>query len=160
PDKNHVWVGWPGITVPDEWRNQLKQTASSQFSAHPVFLSESDMENFYHGFCNKTIWPLFHYFPTYAYYDEQYWNQYVEVTRIFCDAVLEIARPDDVLWVHDYHLMLLPQMLREKLPNNRIGFFLHIPFPSFEIYRLIPGRWRRAILQGLLGADVIGFHTA
>lgn len=117
------------------------------------------MEKFYHGFCNRTIWPLFHYFPSLAVYDEDYWTTYVQVNEEFCNEILKIIEPGDVVWVHDYHLMLLPRMLRDKAPNNAIGFFLHIPFPSYEIFRLLPSRWRKAILEGLLGADLIGFHT-
>lgn len=156
---DYIWVGWPGLDVPEEWKTQLQSKAAAEFQAHPVFLAELAMEKFYHGFCNKTIWPLFHYFPSFAFYEEDYWQVYKEVNRTFCDAVLEVAKPDDVIWVHDYHLMLLPQMLREKLPDNPIGFFLHIPFPSYELYRLLPGRWRAEILEGLLGADLVGFHT-
>ncbi len=154
-----VWVGWPGSTIPDEVRDEVRSKALSEFSSCPVFLSEQDVENFYQGFCNETIWPLFHYFPNYARYDEAYWEQYRKVNESFSVTLLEAIRPDDTVWIHDYHLMLLPHLLRKALPNLRIGFFLHIPFPQFEIFRLIPGKWRRAILEGLLGADLIGFHT-
>lgn len=155
---DHIWVGWPGITVDNELKNELRSKALTEFHAYPIFLSEKSMEKFYHGFCNKTIWPLFHYFPSYAIYDEEYWKNYKHVNETFCDAVMEIIKPDDVVWIHDYHLMLLPKLLREKVPNP-IGFFLHIPFPAFEIFRLLPGKWRRSILEGILGADIIGFHT-
>ena len=117
------------------------------------------MENFYHGFCNKTIWPLFHYFTTYAEYEKEYWLTYKRVNQIFFDALLKILREDDTIWIHDYHLMLLPQMIREKFPASKIGFFLHIPFPTFEVFRLLPGAWRQEILRGILGADLVGFHT-
>lgn len=116
------------------------------------------MEKFYYGSCNKTIWPLFHYFPSYAIYDEEYWSYYKQVNETFCDTVMEIIKTDDVVWVHDYHLMLLPKLLRKKV-SNPIGFFLHIPFPSFEIFWPLPRKWRTEILEGLLGADLIGFHT-
>ncbi|MBP1624959.1 MAG: UDP-forming alpha,alpha-trehalose-phosphate synthase, partial [Acidobacteria bacterium] len=114
---------------------------------------------FYWGFCNKTIWPLFHYFPSYTSYEEEFWQTYQRVNQKFCDALLEFLKPQDVVWVQDYHLMLLPRMLREKAPQVPVGFFLHIPFPSFEIFRLLPPRWRRDLLEGLLGADLVGFHT-
>ena len=159
-DSRYVWVGWPGMTIPEEWKERLQEKALWEYSAHPVFLKEDEMENFYHGFCNKTIWPLFHYFPQYCIYEEEYWKNYKDVTQVFCDAVLEIARPDDVIWIHDYHLLLLPGLLRKKLPGHKIGFFLHIPFPSYEIFRAIPGQWRRELLEGMLGSDLIGFHTA
>ncbi|CAG0947373.1 trehalose 6-phosphate synthase/phosphatase [Anaerolineae bacterium] len=155
---DYVWIGWLGATVDDSKREELK-TKAQEFRAHPVFLSEEAMDKFYLGFCNKTIWPLFHYFPTYAVYDQTYWSQYEQVNRVFCDAVMEILKPGDVVWIHDYHLMLLPRMLRERAAETSIGFFLHIPFPSYEIFRLLPGSWRKDILNGLLGADLIGFHT-
>jgi trehalose 6-phosphate synthase/phosphatase len=158
-DFDYVWVGWPGATVKDQKKEQLKSALISEFKAYPVFLSEKAMEKFYHGFCNRTIWPLFHYFPSYAVYDEDYWNNYKEVNEEFCKEILKILEPGDVVWIHDYHLMLLPKMLRDKAPEAVIGFFLHIPFPSYEVYRLLPSRWRKAILEGMLGADLIGFHT-
>jgi trehalose 6-phosphate synthase/phosphatase len=155
----YVWVGWPGSTIKDEIRDEVRSKALSEYGCYPVFLSEQDLENFYQGFCNETIWPLFHYFPNYARYDEVYWEQYRKVNESFSATLLEAIRPDDTVWIHDYHLMLLPHLLRKALPKIRIGFFLHIPFPQFEIFRLIPGKWRREILQGLLGANLIGFHT-
>jgi len=156
---DYIWIGWPGTTVRGQKKEQLSLKLATQFKAGPVFLTEAAMEKFYHGFCNRTIWPLFHYFPAHAVYDEDYWINYKQVNEIFCSEILKILRPGDVIWVHDYHLMLLPKLLREKAPDTAIGFFLHIPFPSFEVFRLLPSRWRRAILEGLLGADLIGFHT-
>lgn len=154
----YIWVGWPGSSISDENKEKLKlKLAESR--AYPVFISEDTMEKFYHGFCNKTLWPLFHYFPSYTIYAEDYWLHYKKVNETFCDAITEIAKPEDVVWIHDYHLMLLPRLLREKKPDLPIGFFLHIPFPTFEIFRLLPGKWRSEILNGILGADLIGFHT-
>ncbi|MEO0114059.1 MAG: bifunctional alpha,alpha-trehalose-phosphate synthase (UDP-forming)/trehalose-phosphatase [candidate division WOR-3 bacterium] len=158
-ETEYIWIGWPGITVDDKNKEELKTLALKQFSAYPVFLTEDEMDKFYQGFCNKTIWPLFHYFPTYAVYEENYWSSYQRVNEIFGKAILEIIKPDDTVWIHDYHLMLLPKLLREQFPIVPIGFFLHIPFPSFEIFRLLPKTWRQEILNGLLGADLIGFHT-
>ncbi len=155
----YIWIGWPGIAVDDKTKAKLRVTALTRFHAYPVFLSTNAMDKFYHGFCNKTIWPLFHYFPTFVDYDESNWNQYKIVNETFCEAVTKIVKPDDIIWIHDYHLMLLPKLLKEKMPDVPIGFFLHIPFPSFEIFRLLPGIWRREILEGILGADLIGFHT-
>ncbi|OIP26258.1 MAG: bifunctional alpha,alpha-trehalose-phosphate synthase (UDP-forming)/trehalose-phosphatase [Dehalococcoidia bacterium CG2_30_46_19] len=154
----YIWVAWPGSSISDENKEKLKLKLA-EFRAYPVFISEDTMEKFYHGFCNKTLWPLFHYFPSYAMYDEDYWLHYKKVNETFCDAITEITKPEDVVWIHDYHLMLLPKLLREKRPNLPIGFFLHIPFPTFEIFRLLPGKWRSEILNGILGADLIGFHT-
>lgn len=157
PAMEVVWIGWPGNSVDDE------ETAAAEilekFGVQSVFLSEQVMENFYEGFCNKTIWPLFHYFPVLTSYNKEYWDEYVFVNKLFSKVILKFYRPGDVLWIHDYHLMLLPALLRNKLPDASIGFFLHIPFPSYEVFRLLPREWRKKILEGLFGADLIGFHT-
>ncbi|TVR73850.1 MAG: bifunctional alpha,alpha-trehalose-phosphate synthase (UDP-forming)/trehalose-phosphatase [Marinilabiliales bacterium] len=154
----YLWLGWPGISVKKRHRELVSDKINSGFKASPVFLSEKLMDKVYLGFCNKTIWPLFHYFPSYTVFDSEYWDQYKRVNRIFRDELLSIIQPDDIIWVHDYHLMLLPELLREKVANP-IGFFLHIPFPAYEIYRLLPDESRSGILRGLMGADLIGFHT-
>ncbi|MCH7761034.1 bifunctional alpha,alpha-trehalose-phosphate synthase (UDP-forming)/trehalose-phosphatase [candidate division TA06 bacterium] len=154
-----LWVGWPGSVIEEKRREELKQKARAEFNAYPVFLPENVVGKYYNGFCNKTIWPLFHYFPSKTVYDESFWTSYKRVNETFCETLLEVIQPNDVVWIHDFHLMLLPNLLREKVPDLPIGFFLHIPYPSFEIFRLLPGRWRREILEGLLGADLIGFHT-
>jgi trehalose 6-phosphate synthase/phosphatase len=158
-DNEYLWVGWPGSTISDNLQPTVKERALAEHRAYPVFLTEEEIENFYQGFCNKTIWPLFHYFPSYANYTQEYYEHYVRVNRTFSEALGEVVRPGDMVWVHDYHLMFLPRLLRERFPTAGIGFFLHIPFPDYEIFRLLPGRWRKEILQGLLGADLIGFHT-
>jgi len=159
PDFRHVWIGWPGATVEPQHQLDVVKHLRTNYHAHPVFLSELTMEKFYHGFCNSTIWPLFHYFPGSMICEEEYWPHYVEVNRLFCSAVLDIMEPGDAVWIHDYQLMLLPAMLREHKPDLAIGFFLHIPFPDFEVYRLLPKEWKIGILEGLLGANLIGFHT-
>lgn len=155
----HIWLGWPGNPVPEALKDRVRSRALSECGSYPVFLSQLDMEQFYWGFCNKTIWPLFHYFPTHVCYEEGFWKRYRRVNELFCDAVMEFLEPQDFVWVHDYHLMLLPRLLKEKAPQNLIGFFLHIPFPSFELFRLLPPNWRRDLLAGILGADLVGFHT-
>jgi trehalose 6-phosphate synthase/phosphatase len=155
--RDSVWVGWAGEMDGQADRDTVKQKLKKRFNCHPVFLSAGDVEKYYEGFSNKTIWPLFHYFPQYTAYDNTYYEAYVEVNRVFGEEITRMARPDEIIWVHDYHLMLLPGILRERLPDATIGFFLHIPFPSYELFRLLP--WRRELLTGLLGADLIGFHT-
>jgi len=155
-----IWVGWVGISSErfnEKERKIIKTKLIREFSCYPVLLTQKDVDLYYNGFCNKTIWPLFHYFIQYAIFDKKLWDAYKRVNEIFCDIISEIANANDIIWIHDYHLMLLPELIREKLPDAKIGFFLHIPFPSFEIFRLLP--WRREILDGLLGADLIGFHT-
>lgn len=151
------WVGWPGVDTEDvEVQQNITQKLERE-NIHPLFLTAEDVELFYEGFSNNTIWPLFHYFTRYVEYNHQTWERYVEVNKKFHDAVMKIAQPNDVIWVQDYHLMLLPAMLRKDLPDTQIGYFLHIPFPSFELFRTLP--WRKEILEGMLGADLIGFHT-
>lgn len=159
PSPEHVWVGWPGSNVEAPLREELKKEARARFQSYPVFLSEEEMDQFYLGFCNATIWPLFHYFPSFTVYRANFWEQYKRVNEVFCETLLEVVREDDLVWIHDYHLMLLPRMLKAKAPHLSVGFFLHIPFPSFEVFRLLPGKWRREILEGLVGSDLIGFHT-
>jgi trehalose 6-phosphate synthase/phosphatase len=156
---DYIWLGWPGSTIEEKYRKNLKRELLDKHHCYPVFLSDKEMDNFYEGFCNDTLWPLFHYFPSYTIYNEEYWSYYRKANATFFNALMEIVKPDDVVWIHDYHLMLLPGLLRNKLQNISIGFFLHIPFPSFEIYRLLPNTWRREILEGLLASDLIGFHT-
>ena len=154
-----MWIGWPGINAErlnKKGKEEVKVSLAEE-DCHPVFLSKREVENYYYGFSNKTIWPLFHYFTQYTTYNQNLWNAYKRVNESFCNAVLEVAGPKDTIWIHDYHLMLLPELIREKLPRATIGFFLHIPFPSFEVFRLLP--WREHVLNGLLGADLIGFHT-
>jgi trehalose 6-phosphate synthase/phosphatase len=153
-----LWVGWPGAPFAAEKQEEVSGLCRER-GAHPVFLSEADQELYYEGFCNNTIWPLFHYFPLYATYDQEAWEAYVRVNQAFADEIADLAAADDTIWIHDYHFLLLPAMLRQKRPRQRIGFFLHIPFPSYELFRLLAAPWRNAILNGLLGADLIGFHT-
>jgi trehalose 6-phosphate synthase/phosphatase len=153
------WIGWSGLH-----EGQLDETLSQKIREQAwkdkcvtVSLTENDVENYYFGLSNKTIWPLFHYFLEYVDYDPKQWDSYVEVNQKFANTILENAEPGDKVWIHDYQLLLLPKMLRDKNPNLSIAFFLHIPFPSFEILRTFPRR--NEVLEGLLGSDLIGFHT-
>ncbi|MEX0966437.1 MAG: bifunctional alpha,alpha-trehalose-phosphate synthase (UDP-forming)/trehalose-phosphatase [Bacteroidia bacterium] len=150
------WVGWPGIATTTK-KEEREVSEKMGDSYHAVFMSRSEVKNYYQGFSNETIWPLFHCFTGFVDYDKAYWESYKKVNQRFCDKVAEVASEGDIIWVQDYHLMLLPEMLRQRLPNNPIGFFLHIPFPSYELFRTLP--WRNEILEGLLGADLVGFHT-
>ncbi len=154
-----AWIGWPGLPeskiTPEDEKQIVKNLAVE--SCRPVFLSGNEIDQYYHGFSNKTVWPLFHYFPLYADYKKNYWAVYQRVNEKFCQAALEVAEANDEIWIHDYHLLLLPALIKERLPSVSVGFFLHIPFPSFEIFRLLP--WREELLRGMLGADLVGFHT-
>ncbi|OPL10807.1 MAG: trehalose-6-phosphate synthase [Firmicutes bacterium ML8_F2] len=156
--QNGLWVGWPGIKPGSQKsKSEIENILRSDYNCLPVFLSDAELKKYYYGFSNRTLWPLFHYFSTYCTYDPSEWETYKYVNQIFCDRILEVIKPGDMVWVHDYHLLLLPEMLRRETPDTTIGFFLHIPFPSMEIFRHLP--WREKILRGMLGADLIGFHT-
>jgi trehalose 6-phosphate synthase/phosphatase len=154
-----LWIGWSGLTdeeIPEELAPKIDKALAAHGSSK-VNLTTREVEGFYYGFSNRTIWPLFHYFLEYSEFELDSWNTYVAVNRKFADAILEASGPDDIIWIHDYQLMLVPQMVKAERPDTSIGFFLHIPFPSFEIFRTLP--WREEILRGLLGSDLIGFHT-
>lgn len=157
-DLDWLWIGWPGGSSYSE-QASVKKELFEKHRSLPVFIEEKTMDQFYNGFCNKTIWPLFHYFPSLTVYDEKLWDNYKEVNVMFAEAIMKELNPGDILWIHDYHLMLVPRLIREKKPEIPIGFFLHIPFPSYEIFRLLPRKWGKEILNGLLDADLIGFHT-
>ncbi|OVE81211.1 bifunctional alpha,alpha-trehalose-phosphate synthase (UDP-forming)/trehalose-phosphatase [bacterium M21] len=154
-----LWIGWSGLLNKDMTGNLRKEVDAQlvQRSCLPVYLSENQVDAFYYGFCNKTIWPLFHYFPNKTEWQQSLWESYREVNEIFSNELAKVLKPGDHVWVHDYQLMLLPAMIRERFPEVNIGFFLHIPFPSYEIFRLLP--WREEVLRGILGADLVGFHT-
>lgn len=154
-----MWIG--SAEFPEKrWEKFIsggKNTGA--FDVEPIFIEQKIYSKYYNGFCNATLWPLFHYFPSYVEFDDNTFRAYEEVNRIFADKLLTFLRPGDILWVHDYQLMLLPGMIREKMPDATIGFFLHIPFPSYEIFRMLHRPWKEKIVRGLLGADLIGFHT-
>ena len=153
------WIGWPGLEG-EELSGDEARIIGNRLGfegCFPVILSRQELDLYYSGFCNNVIWPLFHYFHSYAEYDKEYWEAYQEINRKFCRVVLETAQEEDFIWVHDYHLMLLPHYIRQEMPRARIGFFLHIPFPAYEVFRQLP--WAREILAGLLGSDLVGFHT-
>lgn len=154
---NNIWLGWPGFDSESK-EEQAKITKDlHEENMHPVFLSRKEIKWYYEGFCNGTLWPNFHYFNQYTLFDPKAWEYYKKVNQKFADAVAEIIEPNDTIWVHDYQLLLLPQLIRAKNPESAIGFFLHIPFPSYEAFRLLP--WRRELLLGMMGADLVGFHT-
>jgi trehalose 6-phosphate synthase/phosphatase len=154
---DNLWIGWPGESFRSrEDRDEVTEILGQERMI-PVFLGEELMQSFYTGFSNNTLWPLFHYFPSLTTISEDTWKAYKRANALFAEVVLSNAKEGDTVWVHDYHLFLLPALLREKLPGIRIGFFLHIPFPSYEIFRILPGR--KELLNGVLGADLIGFHT-
>lgn len=154
------WVGAADFTEKKWLKATTRGELSSTYTIEPIFVEEKTFDRYYNGFCNAIIWPLFHYFPSFVDFKEEEFFAYEEVNRTFRDKLLGFIKPGDTIWIHDYHLMLLPGMIREAMPGITIGFFLHIPFPSFEIFRMMHRDWKKKIINGLLGADLIGFHTS
>src|SRR5580704_18189170 len=152
-----VWIGWAGTTQSHEVEPLLAHASKRRpYELQAVSLSEEEVAKFYSGFANEIIWPLFHDMPSRCNFDPEYWATYQQVNRKFANVVAETAREDDFVWIHDYHLMLTAASLREAGVRARMGFFLHIPFPSPDIFEKLP--WKQPILKALLEFDVIGFQ--
>jgi trehalose 6-phosphate synthase/phosphatase len=152
------WIGWPGAEITDrKEQKQIGRKLADEYGCIPIFLGKEEAAGFYEGFSNSSIWPLLHYLPNYLRYEPEWWEDYRKVNQTFADKVLEIAKDGDLVWVHDYQLMLLPSLLRAEAPNLRIGFFLHTPFPAPQIFRFHPRC--RELVAGMLGANRIGFHA-
>ena len=151
---NHgIWIGWPGGTDSD-----LEPFESDGLELAPMSMSAQEIEEFYEGFSNGTLWPLYHDLVAKPEFHREWWDSYVQVNQRFAERAAELAAEGATVWVHDYQLQLVPQMLRTLRPDLRIGFYLHIPFPPAELFQQLP--WRRQILEGLLGADLVGFQLA
>ena len=146
-----AWIGWHG--APDE---TLDPFVDNSLTLVPLPLSACEVEEYYEGFSNATLWPLYHDAVAPPAYHREWWDSYVKVNQRFADRAAEVAEEGAVVWIQDYQLQLVPQMLREKRPDLRIGFFLYIPFPPAELFQRLP--WRKQILEGLLGADLVGFQ--
>ncbi|MEJ7778141.1 MAG: bifunctional alpha,alpha-trehalose-phosphate synthase (UDP-forming)/trehalose-phosphatase, partial [Daejeonella sp.] len=157
-DGGNIWIGWPGLEISEKDQQTNVREHLKSMKLQPVFLTQKEISEYYEGFSNEILWPVFHYYAsTYANYQQSNWDYYQEVNKKFRDAVLIAAEPGDTIWIHDYQLLLLPGLIRAERSDLTIGFFLHIPFPSYEMFRLIP--WRAELLEGLTGADLVGFHT-
>lgn len=163
PETEVIYVGSLKVEIEASEQEEIAQRLQEEFNCVPTFIPPDIQKKFYYGFCKQQLWPLFHYMlpmcPDHGErFDRQLWQAYVSANKIFADKVMEIANPEeDFIWVHDYHLMLLPTFLRKRYNRVKLGFFLHSPFPSSEIYRTLPVR--DEILKGLLNSDLIGFHT-
>ncbi|EDO17851.1 hypothetical protein Kpol_1043p41 [Vanderwaltozyma polyspora DSM 70294] len=158
------WYGWPGLEIPDDEKEKVKKDLLEKFNAVPIFMSDEIADLHYNGFSNSILWPLFHYHPGEINFDENAWLAYNEANMTFANEIAKNMKSNDLIWVHDYHLMLLPEMLRNHINKNKntlqnikLGWFLHTPFPSSEIYRILPVR--QEILKGVLSCDLLGFHT-
>ncbi len=150
--RDGAWVGWPGLADAD-----VEPLIEDGLQLHPVRLSAQEVEDYYEGFSNGTLWPLYHDVVAPPAFHRHWWQAYLRVNQRFAETVAEVAAPGATVWIQDYQLQLLPAALRTLRPDLRIGFFLHIPFPPTELFMQLP--WRRQIVDGLLGADLVGFHT-
>ena len=148
-----AWIGWPGVVDGDE-----EPIVENELHLYPVRLSGDDVSDYYEGFSNATLWPLYHDLIVKPIYERRWWDRYVDVNRRFAEATSRAAAEGATVWVQDYQLQLVPKMLRTLRPDLTIGFFMHIPFPPAEIFMQLP--WRAEIIDGLLGADLVGFHLA
>ena len=146
-----AWVGWHG--EPGEAPEPFEE---SGMWLHPVPLSEDERETYYEGFSNDTLWPIYHDVIVPAHFHREWWQAYKRVNQRFADAVCEVAAPGATVWIHDYQLQLVPSLVRAQRPDVRIGWFNHIPFPPVELFAQLP--WRSRIIEGLLGADYLGFQ--
>jgi trehalose 6-phosphate synthase/phosphatase len=152
------WIGWPGdVSALDDVQLRELDAQLEALRCVPMHLSPAEVHSYYEGFANRVLWPLFHYLLDRIPLHSRDWEAYRKVNERFADVAARHYRKGDLIWVHDYQLLLLPRLLRDRLPEALIGFFLHIPFPSSEVFRILP--WRESLLDGLLGADLIGFHT-
>src|SRR5262245_59085338 len=153
------WIGWAGTDY-DRCADEL---IKHSFSAHgymfePIFLTSAERDSFYRGFSNEIIWPLFHGLPSQRQISSEYWNGYCKANDKFAEAVARVSQKESFVWIHDYHLMLLGQAVRARGMHQRIGYFHHVPFPSPDVFDMLP--WRKALLRALLEFDQIGFQTA
>jgi len=160
--KSHgLWVGWNGMSGPMQGKFpehiRVSESNEEQYHLRFVPLGRDEVSRYYHGFSNRVLWPNFHNFPGKCHMDRSQWNYYIRVNNKFSDIIFEETRGrDDIVWVHDYHLTMVPKFLRKLDRKLKIFFFLHTPFPHHDIFRIIP--WCRQILRGMLGSDEIGFH--
>src|SRR5437667_148906 len=155
-----TWIGWPGVAgdIPDA--PFAEATRDAGYEVVPVALSEAELDEFFYGYSNEVIWPLFHDLQNFCHFEPAFWQAYKQVNQRFADAIIRNARPDDFIWVHDYHLMYVAQALRERSTSkslSRLTFFLHIPFPLYDIFTKLPQP--RRLLRALLQFDLLGLQT-
>ncbi len=161
-NRRNKWIGWPGVASEEVNENEKQQitTELRKHNCYPVFLTRKQLDEFYNGYSNSILWPLFHDVPIAAAQlkqQDEFWKAYRKVNAAFADATLALSNRGSRIWVHDYQLLLLPSMLRKERPKDKIGFFLHIPFPGEKSFQKL--RDGEALIAGMLGADLLGFHT-
>src|SRR5438034_290747 len=156
-ERGGTWIGWPGIAgeIPEE--PLAEATRDAGYNVVPVALSETERNEFYYGYSNEVIWPLFHDLQNFCNFEPTYWQAYKGVNERYADAIIRSGQPDDFIWVHDYHLMYVAQALRERGLRAALTFFLHIPFPPYDIFAKLPQQQR--LLRALLQFDLLGFQT-
>src|SRR5881398_1778542 len=159
-ERGGTWIGWPGIAGKIPKGPLAEATRGAGYKVVPVALSETEPEEFYYGYSNEVIWPLFHDLQNFCNFEPAYWKAYKQVNERYADAIARCAQPDDFIWVHDYHLMYVARALRQRgvSPDlSRLTFFLHIPFPPYDIFSKLPQQQR--LLRALLQFDLVGFQT-
>lgn len=159
-EKSSSNLTWVGVADFDKnlWETH-KDSYSKNFDIEPVYLEKKLNRDFYNVFCNSVLWSLFHYFPSFVEYSDEAFDAYKAANEIVAEKVSSIYEPGDIIWIHDYHFLGMAKIIREKHPEAKIGFFLHIPFPNFEIFRILPNKAKRYLLEGMLGSNLVGFHT-
>jgi len=153
--RHGLWVGWPGREL---HAGETISSPDDPYQIEPVAISKADVKGYYHGFSNSALWPLFHTLPGRSTFESHDWESYKRVNEHFAEVTAAAIHPDDFVLVNDYHLMLMPERLRRSKRKTPIGFFLHIPFPPYDVFRVMP--WARSLLRGVLGADLVGFHVS
>jgi len=158
-EKNHgIWVGWPGCKYEVPAVPLLKDyNAKIKYELHPVRLKDEEIDKYYRGFANETIWPLFHDLLGHCVFNADNWESYVDVNRKFADEAMKVVEPNSFIWIHDYQLLLAGYFLRQRLSKRPLNFFLHIPFPSRDLFRRLP--WKQEIITAMLSYDHVGFQT-
>ena len=159
-ERGGTWIGWPGTAGEIPQEPLAKATRYAGYKVVPVALSETERDEFYYGYSNEVIWPLFHDLQNFCNFEPAYWQAYKQVNERYADAIARCAQPDDFIWVHDYHLMYVAQALREQALSRKLRgltFFLHIPFPPYDIFSKLPQQQR--LLRALLQFDLLGFQT-
>ena len=158
-NKKNKWIGWPGLAsdqLSDDDKEEITRRLHKD-NCYPVFLAQKQLNDYYNGYSNSILWPLLHDMPIDLGQHERWWKAYRAVNKIFAEAVVHLSEPGSTIWVHDYQLFLLPSLLRTERPTDKIGFFLHVPFPAFEHLETLPSL--RPLIKGILGSDLVGFHT-
>ncbi len=156
---DYLWVGWPGSEIKLENQETLEVGWRSRYKYIPVFLSQQLIEGYYRQYCNQTLWPLFHSFAENVQSLTGSWESYKKANEEFCTKLEGVLQKDDVIWIHDFQLLLLPGLIRDRFPEATISFFLHVPFPSPESFSILPDEQQEALVQSLLKSDLVGFHT-